>query len=383
MPAVQFNNSGSASDRRRRRLVADMEPDVAQTNAESQVSQCEDDGGSSAFPMLSRDRLIRRIISPRLWKHVIVAIVLTFTPVLFAIVTWSSKPSLEVSATAIIKSQLDVLKGLSGLKLFAAAQFCLVIGWVRSASAVDFHGRYRWWRWMAIGLFAASFILLTDSTELFISLAARALQPIFGRIDAARPALLIVPAGAGLALILRRLIPDMGRCRLSQSLLVCATMLLIVRAFVGAQMNSSVNVFHLSTFELLISGFLLSAFQLHARYVIHVNPNPPLSAERKLPGISKRSEMARNATKVISSIEPVANDANATILSDQEDVSRRIAVNQIESAMELDRTDLASPIAVSAPSAINSAQAGNRTASHSELQGKGKSNKKQKLRNAG
>ena len=289
--------------------MVDLEPEVAATDAESPVNRREDAGSSSAFPMLSRDRLIRRIISPRLWKHVVVAIMLTVTPLIFAIVTWSSHQSLELSASATFKSQLDVLRGLSGLELFAAAQFCLVIGWVRSASAVDFHGRYRLWRWMAIGLFAASFMLLTGSTEFFVTVAARALQQVFGRIEAARPALMFVPVGAGLALVLRRLIPDMGRCRLAQALIVCATVLLIVRGFAGARMHAPANVLHLSTFELLISGLLLSAFQLHARYVIHLNPNPPLTAERKLPATFTPSELASHSTKAISSLDVLANNS--------------------------------------------------------------------------
>lgn len=380
MPAVQFNNPGNATDRRRRRLVVDLEPEVAATDAESQVNHGEDAGSSSAFPMLSRDRLIRRIISPRLWKHVVVAIMLTLTPIIFAIVTWSSNQSVELSASATFKSQLDVLRGLSGLKLFAAAQFCLVIGWVRSASAVDFHGRYRWWRWMAIGLFAASFMLLTGSTEFFLSVAARALQPVFGRIEAARPALMIVPVGAGLALVLRRLIPDMGRCRLAQALIACSTVLLIVRAFAGARMNSPANVLHLSTFELLISGLLLSALQLHARYVIHVNPNPPLTAERKVPVLSTRSEIAGNSTKVMGSIESVGKDTETTVSRDQDVVSRKALVNQIESIAGLNSTDLPTPLA---DSEEKSAEAETGSTSHSGLQGKGKSNKKQKLRKAG
>lgn len=383
MPAVQFNNPGNATDRRRRRLVVDLEPEVAATDAESQVNHGEDAGSSSAFPMLSRDRLIRRIISPRLWKHVVVAIMLTLTPIIFAIVTWSSNQSVELSASATFKSQLDVLRGLSGLKLFAAAQFCLVIGWVRSASAVDFHGRYRWWRWMAIGLFAASFMLLTGSTEFFLSVAARALQPVFGRIEAARPALMIVPVGAGLALVLRRLIPDMGRCRLAQALIVCSTVLLIVRAFAGARMNSPANVLHLSTFELLISGLLLSAFQLHARYVIHVNPNPPLTAVRKVPVLSTRFEIAGNSTKVMGSIESVGKDTETTVSRNQDVVSRKALVNQIESKAELNSTDLPTPFAVAADSEEKSAEAETGSTSHSGLQGKGKSNKKQKLRKAG
>ncbi|MBC7964327.1 MAG: hypothetical protein H7Z17_00255, partial [Fuerstia sp.] len=107
------------------------------------------------------------------------------------------------------------------------------------------------------------------------------LEPIFGRIDAARPALILVPAGACLALVLRRVIPDMERCRLAQSLLVISTVLLVVRAFAGARQSSAAAVFHLSTLDLLISALVLSAFQLHARFVIHVNPNPPVAVQPK------------------------------------------------------------------------------------------------------
>ena len=60
-----------------------------------------------------------------------------------------------------------------------------------------------------------------------------------------------------------------------------SALLLVVRAFAGARQSSAAAVFHLSTLELLISALVLSAFQLHARFVIHVNPNPPLTVQRK------------------------------------------------------------------------------------------------------
>ena len=379
MPAVQYNSSGGAADRRRRRLVAELDPQLAEMDTESDGSSGEDDQVNSAFPMLSRDRLIRRIISPRLWKHLTVAIVLTCTPIIFAIVTWSSPQSADVSTSAAFRSQLDVLRGLSGLKLFAAAQFCLVIGWVRSASAVDFRGRYRWWRWMAIALFAASFILLTGSTEFFVNLAASALQPIFGKIDAARPALVIVPAGAALALILRRLIPDMGRCRLAQSLVVCFTMLLIFRAVGGARVNSQMDVFHLATFELLISGLLLSAFQLHARYVIHVNPNPPLFAERKVPVLSTHTKIVNTATKFVRSIEPVAEHSEAPFSEIKPGASCETEANRIVSVSTLHSTDAPVDPAISAAKSV---EAPKQSSSQLEPPFKDKSNKKQKLRKA-
>ena len=380
MSAVQYNNSGSAADRRRRRLVVEMDPQVAETDANSQANTGDDDSSNSAFPMLSRDRLIRRIISPRLWKHVTVAIVLTFVPIIFEVATWPSTQTADVAADATFRSQLDFLRGLSGLKLFVAAQFCMVIGWVRSASVVDFRGRYRWWRWMAIGLFAASFVLLTGSTEFFENLAVSALQPVFGTIDSARPALLIVPTGAGLALILRRLIPDMGRCRLSQSLVACSTMLLIVRAIAGARLNSPTAVFHLTTIELLISGLLLSAFQLHARYVIHVNPNPPVTIERKVLALPTHSEIVNAATNSVDTVQTVAEQSKATVSEIERVASRESSAKQTVSLPVLNPPDLT---AYPATFAAKSVEEATQSAPQLVPQAKHKSNKKQKLRKAG
>ena len=379
MSAVQFNNSGSATDRRRRRLVAEMEPEIGVTDPNSTTYPNDDAGNNSAFPMLSRDRLVRRMISPRLWKHITVAVVLTFTPIIFAIVTWPASLAANSTATATLTSQLDALRGLSGLKLFAAAQFCLVIGWVRSASAVDFRGRYRWWRWMAIGLFATSLLLLTGSTEFFVNLAGRVLEPLFGKIEAARPALIIVPAGACLALVLRRLIPDMGRCRLAQSLVVCSTVLLIVRAFAGARLNSAADVFHLTTLELLISGLLLSAFQLHARYVIHVNPNPPLAVERKTSVLSTQPQIVNSAAKTVSSMAPVTEDSEFAVSEVNRVASCETTVEQIEPVSESASSESTTTRVLSVAESVATEAAKN---TQIELHSKGKSDRKQKLRKA-
>ena len=281
MSAVHFSGSASATDRRRRLLVTETDPQFDVPDTTDAATQYDNILSSAAFPMLSGDRLIRRVISPRLWKHVTVAVVLTLTPIIYAVAAWQSSGPSPIGDQVLMTSRLDALRGLSGLNLYAAAQFCLVIAWVRSASVVDFRGRYRWWRWMAVGLFAASLMLLTGTSRWIADLMALGLEPIFGRIDAARPALILVPAGACLALVLSRVIPDMGRCRLAQSLLVISAVLLVVRAFAGAGLSTGGAVFHLSTLDVLISALALSAFQLHARFVIHVNPNPPVTAQSK------------------------------------------------------------------------------------------------------
>jgi len=309
MSAVHFSGSSSATDRRRRRLVTEIDPEIDVPDTAADAARHDSAGEFAPFPMLSRDRLIRRVISPRLWKHVTIAVVLTLTPIIYAVVTLPSLGTSPVVDPVLMASRLNALRGLSGLELFAAAQFCLVIAWVRSASAVDFRGGYRWWRWMAVGLFAASLMLLTGTTAWITDLMALGLEPVFGRIDAARPALILVPVGAWLALVLQRLIPDMGRCRSAQSLLVISTLLLAVRAFAGARRSSTAAEFPLSILDLLYSALVLSAFQLHARFVIHVNPHPPLAVQRKPPTVDVQVGLrivAETAAAQISDLQPTA-----------------------------------------------------------------------------
>lgn len=175
-----------------------------------------------------------------------------------------------------------MMRGLSGLELFLSAQMCLLICWVRAASAVDFRGGFRTWRWMAVLLLAASLLLLTGASSILMHGLAALLQPLMGTLEAAKPALLVVPAGACLAFVLRYLIPDMGRCRAAQAMLVFAVVIMIGRVIFGLRTTFSVEAPVLAILDLLTSGLVLSAFQLHCRYVIHVNPNPPTAVKRIL-----------------------------------------------------------------------------------------------------
>ena len=382
MSAAQFKNPAVGADRRRRLLVVDLEPAESSTSEDPQANQIFESRNNAAFPMLSRDRLIRRIMSPRLWKHVTVAIVLTLSPIVFAVLTWpalTSRVSMESTAVA---SRIDALRGLSGLELFAAAQFCLLIGWVRSASAVDFRGGYRWWRSAAIGLFIASIVVLTGTGTFISDVVASLLEPMLGRIDAARPALTIVPSGLGMALVLRRLIPDMGRCRMTQSLLVISTGLVIVRAVAVTRMQSETAVLQVSALDLLISGLVLSALQLHARFVIHVNPNPPGIVQRKFRVTDLAVETAptairRNDERQDINCDPILNPSNtATDLVPVEIADVKISNVATEETYERH-------IDVQQPDLTGIAESPSDTTIDDKFQPKSKSGKKQKYRKAG
>lgn len=376
MTAVHYSGSTSSADRRRRLMATEMdaefhEPELSDLSAELLGSHSH-----QAFPMLSRDRLIRRVISPRLWKHVTVAVFLTLSPVIYAMVIWSWNRNLQVPDSSLLMSRLSSLRGISGLKLFAAGQLCLLIAWVRSASPVDFKGRFRWWRWLALVLFAVSVVNLTDSSAWLTDLMALCLEPAFGSIESARPALLFIPVSACIALILRHVIPDMGRCRVSQSLLVVATGLLAVRSLIAAKWNAAGTEFHLGTLELLISGIVLSAIQLHARFVIHINPNPPVAVEKRttvqLPRLQNAVTSSGDASSDESSLPPQL-EVVASIHTRTETISESKAAEPKAPVVPEAEASLREEPLVVAPEHTESVQ----------QQPKGKSSKKQKLRKAG
>lgn len=121
MSAVHFSGSASAIDRRRRRLVTeiDHEFDLSGTAGATTLHNC---GGEIApFPMLSRDRLIRRVISPRLWKHVTVAIVLILIPLIYGFVTLRSLDDTPIADQVLWASRVNASRGLSGLALFCGS----------------------------------------------------------------------------------------------------------------------------------------------------------------------------------------------------------------------------------------------------------------------
>ena len=278
MAELTFAGNGGQMDRRRRLLAREGHADASADDAGDTVVASRE---NAAFPQLSRDRMMRRLISPRLWKHVVVACGLTGIPLTLA-AAWMLIDSPVAVADEEAAGSVSLLRGFAGLGLFLSAQLCLLICWVRSASAVDFRGGFRAWRWMAVLLLGASLLMLTGRASDVTDGIAALLQPLLGTLDAARPALLFVPACACMAFVLRYLVPDMGRCRAAQGLLVCGVALMIGRVLLGMRATSGDAAYESAICELLIAGLMLSAIQLHCRFVIHVNPNPPVAAIRVL-----------------------------------------------------------------------------------------------------
>jgi hypothetical protein len=237
----------------------------------------------------------------------VLASVLLVTPlvIVFARMTQGSTPGSGVPSPQIV----FMLRGLAGLELFLAAQLCLLICWVRSASAVDFRGGYRTWRWMSILLLFTSLLLVTGTWLTLTDLIAGWLTPVIGLIDAARPTLLLVPFGGTTAFVLRSLIPDMGRCRPAQLLAIAAVVVAVWRTVSGLRGNLTPAEEELATLELLTSGLVLSASDLYCRYVIHVNPNPPVVVSMKADSTSEAASTSLIPIAALPTPDPTPESA--------------------------------------------------------------------------
>lgn len=276
---------------------------------------------SQAFQTLSRDQLVRKLLSDRVWKHAVISLTLCSSPLSLSLFFWLGL--IPDAVARWLKS--GPLWALTGMELFACALLCILIAAVRSASCIDFRGNYRSWKWLSGFLLACAFLLLSHSASAAAGGLAMTLQSLTGPLQASRPALLIVPAAAFLAHILRIVLPDMGQCRWAQGLLSCSVLLAIICVVFAVRLQNSQDT-PVAVQALTASGFLLSALLLHTRFVIHVNPNPPLPTGVTSQGavnastihhvlLTSASDFSENDPNTI--VPQVDNSANPAAIEEQ------------------------------------------------------------------
>ena len=234
------------------------------------------------------ERLIGRLISHRLWKHVtiVLAVLLTSCGLAFFVLSSHAKPHFNGSVSEQFDSQLRTAAlqsvfGLTTILLVLSGQMALLIGWLRSHSSIDFDGRYRSWYRLSWFLLSLSVFSISGTSAVVTHLLAALLQPATGTITAARPALLFVPLVSTGMLIAWRLVPDMGRNRLSQILFLaaigmaatCLTSLAPRLAVMLPPLAHAAGI-------LLAASILFSACLLHCRFVAHINNDPPVASCR-------------------------------------------------------------------------------------------------------
>ncbi|HAP08282.1 MAG TPA: hypothetical protein DCR20_10675 [Planctomycetaceae bacterium] len=299
-PMTLVRSAGSL-DRRRRRLTLDSASADPSLPAVNSLQYFPGEQALDPFEPLTRDQLIRRLLSERLWKHWLIVGVLLFVPLILLALAFAG---FFVGARTGPAGR-SLMGAASGLELFASGQLCILIASVRAASHIDFNGHYRCWRWLSVWFLGAAFFVLSDSADLTSWGLAELISLWLGPLQAARPALLIVPGAAFLAWILKAVLPDMGRCRPARLLLIAGVLVSAICVVLQIRLGVSAGGM-LSAAGMLATGLLLSAMLLQSRSVIHVNPNPPmavaLSASVPLAGMPSATDTETVEEQVVTDL---------------------------------------------------------------------------------
>lgn len=318
------------AQRRRRRLA---QQDAAPTETHGLV-----EASTIALPeplsvdVTSIDRqLLRRFLSPRLWKHVvaIVCVLLCCCGVLWTLHATrvskgfvadadfvSESPSLQLSSA----TAQTIVGSVAGGLVLLSGQLALLIGMMRSRSEVDFRGRYRWWKWLAVSLLSLAIIQLTSTSAIVPALLVQMVSLVTGPIQAARHAVLLVPVTVWSVVLLTRIVPDMNRCRPSQVFLLLACLAGCLKAAtLLAHAQISFQQLTLDALTVLPAFCCFSGLLLHARFVTYICNDPPaerISTSKK--GVSNPATSSVERSQVATT-GPLSEDEEAVATTDVAD----------------------------------------------------------------
>lgn len=289
--AARFAGSRHLDERRRRRLAG--EQDAAAQSRPSAENSCSRPAVSSA-PRASRDAAsrpirgrrfpLRRIISPRLWKHAAAGL---FAFALAAAVVWAGWHAgrigrrLGPAAEAFFALPGGrAAAGCGGLLMLASALLALMIYFVRSRSRADFAGRYRVWAWTAAIAFFAGVTILTGLHRVWARTLAFVLHLDVG---SAETWFWLAPLLGCTSVLLRDLQVDMRRCRASGALLCLAilgwTSAVVQSLGYGIGLDDRVHAAAVAGLTLFGHWSLFTGLLLHARFVLFVSSEPPPSCD--------------------------------------------------------------------------------------------------------
>ena len=277
--AVQFAGSRSLDERRRRRLAGISDEEVT-------IVPVDSFGKSTASTGVASNRMrqrlpLRRIISPRLWKHALIAgVTLLIGVAIVALGTESQKVSelLGPSVGEFVSADHGrLLPFFNATLLMISAELSLLIWWVRSRSRTDFSGRFGIWRW-------ASVVGFTVAACLFLDLHLVWSRTLIWRLDLdfAHCEILcwLAPVVGCGSVLIRDLMADMRNCRSSSTFLWLAV--LSWSTSIATLLAGSQVVDDASRRALIVSGSaafghycLFVSLLLHARRVIFVSADPP------------------------------------------------------------------------------------------------------------
>lgn len=290
--SASFAGSKHVDERRRRRLASDAgdapdEPDVSHFLAPQPSER------AAADPHVPLRFPLRKLISRKAWKHWLLGVGALATGGALLWIAARSAAGGETAGRHFLR-MFDPVHGrvlpvYQSVLLAIGGQLALLIGWTRSRSQEDFHGRYRMWAWCAAGCFAAAGTILTDAHLAFGETVATLWKlshpqaPLFAWL---------VPVCISGLIVFRGVRAEMAENRGGSALLHLAAICGLIAAadrlgwltagVERLQAESLAPLVDIITHPLFANGtlsaaavFLLTAMLLHARHVIHVSPEPP------------------------------------------------------------------------------------------------------------
>jgi|GEM_PF-4873051 len=288
---MDARRSQSSTDGRRRRLLHSHGTEELLAEFEA-LSPTSTPAMASQVTVAVPDRqMLTRLISSQIWKH---SVLILCIALLAVAAIWGEVYQPDALRNLADSRQPRVSKGLAGAFLIIAGQLALLISWIRSGSSVDYSGRYRCWKWLAACLIPIGVLWVTNSQNSLPQLARLLIEPVIGGVGAARHTLVVVPLAALSVWVLSRVVPDMGRSRLTQAMF-CLGVLAALGRLLLSYGNSVGEVTDavLDGVLLAATGLLVCSFMLHARFVLYISKDPP---ERKAASAPRPSLMSRMLT---------------------------------------------------------------------------------------
>jgi hypothetical protein len=226
---------------------------------------------------------------------------------LAALAVWTPVllPKLEGRIVTVdLAAQGSLANWFSSLVLLSAAVAALEVYAVRRHKVDDYHGRYRIWLWAA----ACCFLMASDAATGGHEAARQIAVSTAGtRVIGDGSIWWVVPAVLLFTAVGSRLLMDMWPCRLSVTALAAAAIAFVVALAVSLGWLAPQSATHrlLVGHGTLLGGhwLLLSAFVLHARYVI-------LDAEGRLHRRTAKAVRERRKKPQPSAVENRASAAN-------------------------------------------------------------------------
>ena len=214
--------------------------------------------------------LVSQVIPREVWKH---ALIIAGSGLLIAAVMWQlfQHPGQFLQAGV---NAVSCARSISGILLLATGQLTLVIAFQRSRSEIDFRGQFRWWNWISFALIVVALLIVSNLLPLLPMILEAVVETVVGPVEAAKHAIVFVPATVLFFVLVSQLVPDMGRSRVSQGLFVAALLTFVVRQML-IETNAEETTAETSAILLLLSSFLaFSSTLLHARFVTYISRDP-------------------------------------------------------------------------------------------------------------